>query len=313
MQWLNYHHLYYFWTIATEGGIARAAEKLRLGQPTLSAQLRTLETHLGHELFERRNRKLVLTEAGQIALNYASEIFRLGGEMMEALQDRRAANARVHVQIGALDSVPKQLALRLTEAAFKVQPCLVSILEGKGDELLRELISHRLDILLSNYPPSLGAGVHDSGRGLHAASIGESHRDKIHTRSLAKVPIVICAAPRFKSLIKKFPQSLTGQPFVLPTFHSKLRFDLDHFFRSHQIAIDPIAETQDTTLQKLLGQSGAGLIPIAEPAAAELLQDKSMVKLGRLPGVFEEFWLVSASRKIENPVAAHLMRTFSFP
>lgn len=296
MQWLNYHHLYYFWTIANEGTIAKAADKLRLGQPTLSTQLKQLEESLGRPLFERRNRKLILTESGQIALDYANEIFRLGSEMVEVIKDKMPTSSKVHVQIGALDSVPKQLTLRLTQAAYEIGPCMVSILEGKGDELLRELTSHRLDILLSNYPPSLVASGGEAG--------------KVHTRSIAKVPIVICGASKFKSLVKKFPQSLAGQPFVLPTFHSKLRHDLDHYFRLKQIAIQPVAETQDTSLQRLLGQSGAGLIPIAEPAAEDLLQDKSLIKLGRLEGVSEEFWLISASRKIENPIAARLMRTF---
>jgi LysR family transcriptional activator of nhaA len=296
MQWLNYHHLYYFWMIANEGGIAKASEKLLLGQPTLSTQLKQLEEALGRPLFERKNRKLYLTESGQIALDYANEIFKLGAEMVEVLQDRMPAQAKTHIQIGALDSVPKHLTLRLTQAAYETGPCLVSILEGKGDELLRELIAHRIDILLSNYPPSLG--------------MGSGEEVKVHARSIAKVPIVICGAPRFKSLARKFPQSLSGQPFVLPTYHSKLRHDLDHFFRVQQIQISPVAETQDTSLQKLLGTSGVGLIPIAEPAAEDLIRDKSLIRIGRLEGVFEEFWLMSASRKNENPIAARMMRSF---
>lgn len=291
--WLNYHHLYYFWTIANEGSIAKAAEKLRLGQPTLSTQLKQLEDTLGSALFERKNRKLILTEAGQVALEYANEIFRLGSEMVEALHDRLPLAAKTHIQVGALDSVPKQLTLRLTQAAYEAAPCLVSILEGKGDELLRELLAHRLDILLSNFPPSIG------------------EESRVYAKSIAKVPIVICGAPQYRHLSKRFPQSLAGQPFVLPTFHSKLRHDLDHYFRLNQIPIAPVAETQDTSLQKLLGSSGVGLIPIAEAAAEDLLREKSLIKIGRLEGIFEEFWLISASRKIENPVAAKLMRSFS--
>lgn len=291
--WLNYHHLYYFWTIANEGSIAKASEKLRLGQPTLSTQLKQLEDTLGFPLFERKNRKLVLTEAGQIALDYANEIFRLGSEMVEALKDRLPLAAKTHVQIGALDSVSKQLTLRLTQAAYETGPCLVSILEGKGDELLRELLAHRIDILLSNFLPSIG------------------DESRVHAKSIAKVPIVVCGAPHFKHLTKKFPHSLAGQPFVLPTFHSKLRHDIDHYFKLQQILISPVAETQDSSLQILLGSSGVGLIPIAEPAAEGLLRDKSLIKLGRLDGVFEEFWLISASRKVENPIAAKLMRSFN--
>src|SRR3989344_2207258 len=112
MDWLNYHHLYYFRTIAQEGGIARAAAKLRLGQPTLSSQLKRLEDAIGRPLFERRNRQMVLTETGRAALDYANEIFQLGEEMIEVLQDKNLRN-ETHLQIGALDSVPKSVILSL--------------------------------------------------------------------------------------------------------------------------------------------------------------------------------------------------------
>ena len=284
--------------IATEGGIAKASEKLSIGQPALSMQLRQLEDALGHKLFERRNRKLILTESGQIALDYAKEIFRLGSEMVEAMKDRLPTAAKTHLQVGALDSVPKDLVLRLTQAAFETGPCQISILEGKGDELLRELTAHRLDILLSNYPPTLG--------------VGGGEETQIRTRSIARAPIFICGSAKYKAVAKKFPHSLEGQPFVMPTYHSKLRHDLDHFFRLQGIQISPIAETQDTSLQKLLGTSGAGLIPIAAPAAEDLLRSKTLFKLGTLEGVFEEYWLISASRRNENPIAAKLMKTFKF-
>ncbi|MDX9730729.1 MAG: LysR family transcriptional regulator [Bdellovibrionales bacterium] len=291
-QWLNYHHLFYFWTIASEGSIARASTKLRLGQPTLSTQLKHLEDSLGRALFERRNRRLILTEAGKVAFQYASEIFRMGSEMVEALHDRAPRGEKIHLQIGALDSVPKHMTLRLTEAAYKVGPCTVSIFEGKGDELLRELRAHRLDLLLSNFPPS----IDETGR--------------LTVRSIGRIPISVYGAPRFRGLAKKFPESLSGQSFVLPTYHSKLRHDLEHYFRTARISIVPVAETQDSSLQKLLGASGVGLIPIAESSAAELVREKSLVRLGRLENVSEEFWLISSARKVENTIAATLSKAF---
>lgn len=291
LQWLNYHHLYYFWTIAGEGSIAKASVKLRLGQPTLSTQLKNLEDALGQVLFERRNRRLILTEAGKVTFQYASDIFRLGTEMLEVLQDRGPRNGKTHVQIGALDSVPKSVILRLTQAAYASGPCTISILEGKGDELLRELRAHRLDLLLSDFTPS----IDDSG--------------KLRTRSVGRIPISVYGSPRFRGLSKRFPQSLEGQNFVLPTYHSKLRHDLEHFFRTNRITISPVAETQDSSLQKLLGSSGIGLIPIAEPSSEEL-RDRSLVRIGRLLGIAEEFWLITSARKVENPIAAHLAKSF---
>lgn len=292
LQWLNYHHLYYFWVISTEGSIARASVKLRLGQPTLSTQLRLLEDSLGQILFDRRNRRLVLTEAGKVAFQYASEIFRMGSEMVEALHDRAPHGEKTHLQIGALDSVSKHIILRLTEAAYAAGPCTVSILEGKGDELLRELRAHRLDLLLSNFPPSLD----ESGQ--------------LTVRSIGRLPISVYGAPKYRGLIKKFPESLAGQNFVFPTYHSKLRHDLDHYFQTTKTSIVRVAETQDSSLQKLLGASGVGLIPIAETSAAELVRDKSLIRLGRLENVSEDFWLITSTRRVENPIAASLAKSF---
>lgn len=289
MQWLNYHHLYYFRAIANEGGIAKASEKLRIGQPTLSTQLRQLEEILGKTLFERRHRKLVLTEAGKAALDYANEIFRLGDEMMEVIKDQNTQN-QTHLQIGALDGVPKNVLLSLAKEAYKIAPCTVSILEGKGDELLRELRAHRLDLIVSNYPAQL------------------IEEEKVYSKSVAKMPVAVYGSAKFAALKKSFPQSLDGKPFVLPTLHSKLRHDLNHFFRLKGIHIEPVAETQDTSLQKLLAEDGLGLAPLSE---MKNIKEKNLVRLGRLEGVYEELWLISAQRKIENPIAAKLMQQFS--
>jgi len=290
-KWLNYHHLYYFRTIAHEGGIAKAAEKLRLGQPTLSTQLRQLEESLGHLLFDRRKRTLILTEAGKVALEYADSIFRSGDELMQVLEDH-SFSGRTDVKFGALDSVPKRLLLSLMEAALKEGKCSVSLLEGRGDELFRELLAHQIDLIISNYPPVTS----DLGR--------------VYSRSIAKVPVAVFGAPKYAHLKKGFPRSLEGQPFILPTAHSKLRHDLDHYFALSKLRVIPVAETQDTSVQKLLGIEGHGLIPLPEFTTRDLIGEKKLVKVGALPEVKEEFWLISAERKIENPIAARIMKSF---
>jgi LysR family transcriptional activator of nhaA len=290
MQWLNYHHLYYFRMIANEGGIAKAAEKLRLGQPTLSSQLKQLEEAVGKPLFERRNRKMVLTDTGRAALEYANEIFRLGDEMLEVLQDRDVKN-QTHLQVGALDSVPKSVVLSLVLEAYKIGPCTVSILEGRGDELFRELAAHRLDLILSNYPPP-------------------AMEKQLYSRSIAKLPVAVYGARGFLGLAKSFPKSLDGKPFVLPTGHSRLRYDLEHYFRLQGIQVIPVAETQDTSLQRVLAANGIGLTALSE-VQIEDLRDVELKRIGRLDGVHEEVYLTSAQRKIENPIAAKLMKTYT--
>ena len=288
-QWLNYHHLFYFRMIANEGGIARAAEKLHIGQPTLSAQLKQLEEMVGKPLFERRNRKLILTEAGKSALEYANEIFRMGDEMLEVLKDKTPED-KAHLQIGALDSVPKKVILSIVMEAYKIGPCTVSILEGKGSELFRELRTHKVDLIVSNYP---------------SQALEEA---QVFSKSVAKLPVFVYGSEKFKNLKRGFPKSLSGKPFVFPTLHSKLRHDLNHFFKVHNIQTLSVAETQDTSLQRLLAEHGVGLAPLSQVDGEK---EQNLVRLGRLDNVHEEIWLISAQRKIENPIAAKLMNSLS--
>lgn len=290
--WLNYHHLYYFRAIAEEGSIAKASRKLRLGQPTLSAQLRQLEGKLGVQLFERQHKRLLLTEHGRIALEYAQEIFRTGSEMVEALHDRLRPE-RPHVQLGAIDGISKNLIARAVEAAYRIGPCSVSVLEGNDGELVRELLAHRIDLILTNHPPSVADGR------------------KLFVRSLARLPVLVVGAPRFKALRRGFPRSLAGQPFVMPTSHSKLRHDVGHFLDTQGIRADVVAETQDTSLQKILGTRGIGLLPLSAPAAHGLVKKGELIEIGALEGVTEEIFLVAANRKIENPIASQLLRRFA--
>lgn len=289
--WINYHHLLYFKTIALEGGIAKAAKKLRLGQPTLSTQMKQFEETLGQDLFDRSKRNLQLTETGRLVLGYASEIFKLGDELLDALGDRHIAT-KIQVQIGATDTVPKHLILKIFHKAQEEFDCIVSIAEGHGDELLRELRAHKIDLVVSNYAPPVGESA-----GFYA-------------KCIARMPVVVCGIPKFAHLKKNFPDSLKGQPFIMPSMQGKLRHDVDHFFKLRDLQISVKAEVQDTSLQKLMGTHGDGLIPIALPAVEELIENKELVEIGMLQDVHEELWLIAANRKIENPVAAAIIKKF---
>lgn len=288
---MNYQHLYYFRTVAVEGSISKAAQKLRLGQPAISLQLKQFEEYLGQKLFERKNRRLVLTEAGRVILDYANQIFRLGEELQEVINDQTFDKC-VHLQIGVLDSIPKKLIQLLIDAARKITECTITVLEGEGDYLFRELLSHKIDLVISNYPPSIG------------------NTKQFNTRLLASSPISIFAASKFAHLKRNFPKSLRGQPFIFPTLHSKLRHDLEHFFRVNEISIKLIIETQDTAVQKLLGIEGMGLAPLPDFAVKKIKQKGELVKLGSLPELKEGFWLISSPRRIQNPVASSLFETF---
>lgn len=290
--WINYHHLFYFKTIAEEGSVSKAAAKVRLGQPTLSAQLKQFEASLGISLFERRHKKLILTEQGKVALDYARSIFKLGSEMYEVLHDRILPQ-RHAISIGALDSVAKQIILQMVEKAMRTTPCQVVLSEGKSDELLRELLSHQIDILITNFIPTAVA----------------SHG--LHHRVISKRTVSILGAAKFKSLRKKFPESISGQPFIVPTYDSKLRYDLDHWSKKNGIVLDIVAESQDIAVKKLMAVRGLGLIPAASHTVNRQILSGELIHLGDLTGVFEELVLVTAERKIANPIAASLMKNFA--
>ncbi len=289
--WINYHHLNYFRVIALEGSISKAAVKLKIGQPTLSAQLKQFEDTIGIQLFERKHKKLILTESGMLALEYANEIFKMGSELLEVLHDRFIPS-RPHVQFGALDSVPKHVVLAVAKAALKAGRCTVSLLEGNGDELIREMQIHKIDLVIANYIPSI------------------KDEFKIYSRSIAKSSINIYGAKKFNYLKKDFPNSLQDAPFILPTAHSKLRRDIENFFKANRIAFDIVAETQDTALQKLMGIEGLGLIPLTQSAAQIHLDENKLFKIGEISGVDEEIFLLSSSRKIENPISSVIMKHF---
>ncbi len=290
--WINYHHLFYFKTIAEEGTVSKAAEKLRLGQPTLSAQLKQFEESLGVQLFERHHKKIVLTEQGKVALDYAKNIFRIGSEMYEVLHDRLKP-LKPSLHLGAQDSVPKQVVLGLVKHAFRISPCQITLSEGKSDELLRELTAHRMDLMVTDHLP---AGP--DGKGLYP-------------KSITKKNVAFYGAPKFKNLRKGFPKSISGIPMILPTYDSKRRQDLDHWAKIHGIELNIIIESQDISVKTLLAIHEVGLIATAAHSISEQIKREELVEIGFLQGVYEELFLLTAQRKIENQIAAKLKEHFS--
>lgn len=290
--WINYHHLFYFKVIAEEGSVSKAAVKLRVGQPTLSAQLKQFEETLGVQLFERQHKKLILTEQGKVALDYSKNIFRMGSEMYEVLHDRLKP-LKPHLHIGALDSIPKQIVLQLVKHAYRISPCQVTLSEGKADELLRELGAHRMDLMLTNFLPT---GVDAKG---------------LFPKSITKKNVAIYGAPKFKGLRKGFPKSISGEPVILPSYDSRLRQDLDHWAKAHSIELNIIAESQDIAIKKLMATEGMGLMPSATHTVTGQVLRGELVEIGLLQGVHEELLLVTAQRKIQNPIAAKLIDRFT--
>ncbi|HET8772314.1 MAG TPA: transcriptional activator NhaR [Thermoanaerobaculia bacterium] len=284
MEWLNYHHLLYFWVVAHEGSIAAATRKLNLTQPTISAQLRLLEESLGEKLFEKSGRSLVLTEPGRIALRYADEIFALGRELRDTLRDRPTERA-VRVQVGIADVVPKLVAYRVLRPAFQTDVEMVCR-EASSETLLQLLAQHEVDIVLTDAPAS--------GAPLRAFNhlLGESGT-------------TFFAAPALAASLKKkqpFPKSLHGAPLLLPGAATQIRRALELWLDSTGIVPKRVGEFDDLALMTAFGRGGTGIFPAPTAIEKEIEAEYNVRVVGRLPEVKERFYAVSAERKIKNPI-----------
>jgi len=284
VEWLNYHHLLYFWTVAKEGSIARASEKLRLTQATISAQISAFERALGEKLFNRVGRRLVLTETGRMAFRYADEIFTLGREFMDTLKGRPTGQP-LRFRVGIADVLPKLIAQRLLEPAFQIsQPLRVVCHEGKTDSLLAQLILHELDLVLTD------SGV-DSGI-----------KVKAFNHLLGECGLSIFAAAKLAAKYRHhFPSSLDGAPFLLPTDNTAMRRSLNQWFDHEKIQPVIIGEFEDSALLKVFGQLGKGLFAAPSVIDSEVEEQYGVQLVGRLAHIRERFYAISVERKLKHP------------
>ena len=279
MEWLNYHHLLYFHAVAKEGSIARATEVLNLTQPTISAQLRALEDALGEKLLEKSGRKLELTEIGKVVYRYAEEIFNLGREMRDTVRGRPTSRPP-RLIVGLADVVPKLVAFRLLEPAFRMTPRVdVVCREETPARLMAALAVHELDVVISDAPAS----------GIKAFShlLGESS--------------VTFFAKSAAALRRQFPRSLDRAPVLLPASGTELRTMLDHFFEANDIAPDIVGEFDDSALMNISGQAGLGAFPGPTALAREISREHSVRAIGTLDTVRERFYVISPERRIKHP------------
>jgi LysR family transcriptional activator of nhaA len=287
VEWLNYHHLLYFHTVAREGSVSRASRALRLAQPTLSGQIRKLEEALGEKLFERQGRSLVLTEVGRIAYRYSEEIFSLGQELLDTLRGRPTARApRLHV--GISDIVPKLVAHRLLAAARLVAQGIHLVLrEGKTDDLLTALASQTYDVVITDAP------------------ISPHVRVKAFNHPLGDSGVTFFAVPELARRHRaRFPRSLDGAPMLLPTDNTSLRRSVDQWFREIDVRPRVVAEIEDSALFKVFGQHGAGIFPAPSIVAADVRRQYGVRVVGATEAVRERFFAITAERRITNPAVA---------
>ena len=284
MPQLNYQHLYYFWVVAREGSIAAATRKLFLAQPTISAQIHALERSLGEKLFVRRGRGLALTEAGETAMKYADGIFSLGAELMETVHGGRGGGPR-RFAVGISDALPKLTTYRLLEPALTLDHAFRLVFRiDKTERLLADLATHALDLVLADAPVSPTESV------------------RAFNHLLGESGVTVFATPELAARHGDgFPRSLHGAPMLLQTPNTALRRSLDDWFAAEGIRPAVAAEVEDQALLQVLGQHGMGLFAAPSVVEDEVRRTHGVDVLGRIDGVRERFFAISAERRLTHP------------
>lgn len=286
----NYKHLYYFWVVAKEGGISRAADKLDMAVQTVSAQVRELERSLGYALLKPAGRGLVLTEAGLVAMQQADQIFQLGEALPARVRDAVSAPI-VRLAVGICDGLPKLVVRRLLQPAM-VEPNLHLLChEGSLNDLLGDLALHRLDVVLSDRPAPANPNIKLYSHSLGTSTIGW----------YGSAELVAAAG-------QDFPRSLGNVPLLLPTAHTAVRDRVDQWFEQRAIRPRVVGEFADSALLKTFGASGMGVFPAAEWVHDDLLAYYAVKRLGPCEGVSEQFFAIGTEKKVHHPLVQRLLQ-----
>ena len=287
MHALNYHHLRYFWVVIREGSIARAAEKLRVSQPTISAQIKQLEDTLGERLLQRQGRTLVLTEVGRVVDHYATGIFTAGTELLETLKGQPSGRA-MRLAVGVANAVPKPVVHRLLQPALELPDRVQLVcLEDDPEQLLARLAIHALDVVISDAP----AGTHARVR-VFSHLLGESGTTFVAGRRLAT------------RLRRQFPRSLSGAPMLMPTPDTALGRALDQWFANVGVRPTVAAEFEDPALLKTFGERGDAVFAAPTAVEAEVLRSRHLAVVGRTQAVRERYYAISVERRLTHPAVA---------
>ncbi len=284
MEWLNYHHLLYFWVVAKEGGLVPAGKLLRLSHPTLSAQIRTLEHQLGEKLFHKQGRKLALTDMGKVVFRYAEEIFSTGRALLDAVKGR-AHGQQLRFDVGVADSVPKLVVRRLLEPALALAESVRLVChEDSHEKLLARLATHELDLVIADAPVPVGSRV------------------RAFSHLLGETGVAIFAGKAHAKVLRKgFPDSLNGAPMLLPLEHLPLRRALDQWFDRAGIKPKVIGEFQDSALLSAFGRDGVGAFAAPIATHDDMIRHFKVEHVGNVPGAEERYYAISVERRLKHP------------
>lgn len=288
---LNYRHLHYFWVTAQEGSFTRAAERLDVAVQTVSAQIGLLERSLGATLLTSQGRRLLPTEAGRIALDYAGQIFQLGERLRQAIESA-AAGQSLRLTVGVSDALPKLIAYRLLAGAVaQPEPVRLVCEEGSFDDLVADLALHRLDVVLTDRPAAVSGNL------------------RVFSHALGDSEVTLFGAPTLAAAYRpNYPHSLNGAPLLLPTRANALRGRLDQWFALRELRPRLVGEFEDSALLMTFGRGGLGLFPAPAILADDIAAEYGAEPVGSLTEVREQFYAITAERRIRHPAIEALIR-----
>ena len=289
---INYKHLYYFWIVAREGSIAKASQVLHLTPQTISGQLSQFEDSVRTRLFQKQGRGLALTESGRLVLRYATDIFYLGEELQEVLQDTKAGR-RQRLVVGILDSIPKAIAYKILEPALKLGKDLTfNCLEGNLDQLVSQLAVNSVDVVLSDTP------------------ISGNYNIKTYTHMLGESSISFFASPhRASQLRREFPRCLDGAPMLMPSDHSSSGRAVKRWLRENDLHPKIKGYFDDSALLKAFGKAGEGVFFMPSVIEKSVIHEYNVRSIGRVDELRETYYAITAHRRISHPAVAAIYET----
>jgi LysR family transcriptional activator of nhaA len=287
---LNYRHLHYFWITAQEGSFTRAAERLGVAVQTISAQIGLLERSLGATLLTPQGRRLVPTEAGRVAMDHASQIFQLGERMRQTIEDASGSQP-LRLTVGISDALPKLIAYRLLSGALTMpEPVRLVCEEGDFGELIADLAQHRLDAVLTDRPAAAGGNL------------------RVYSHPLGDCEVTLFGTPALAERYgKDFPSCLEAAPLLLPTRDNALRARIEQWFSARGLRPRLIGEFEDSALLMTFGRGGSGLFPAPAILADDIAAEYGAVPVGNLAEVREQFYAITAERRIRHPALETLL------
>jgi LysR family transcriptional regulator, transcriptional activator of nhaA len=286
---LNYHHLQYFWAVAKEGHLTRAATQLHVSQSALSTQIRQLEQQLGHSLFVREGRRLTLTETGRVVLGYAENIFGLGAELIGVMAAGHGPQTQT-LRVGSVATLSRNFQENFLRPVLSLADVQLVLESGSTHDLLERLSVHKLDLVLSNRPVSSDA------------------TRPWRCRRIARQPICVVGPPRKTRRRFRFPDDLRGQALLLPGRMSEIRTAFDLLCEELDLAVNVLAEVDDMAMLRLLARDSGRLALVPPLVVQDELRTRQLQEYCVVPGLHETFYAITMQRRFHPPALRELLR-----